>query len=305
MQWWIRPGPSRCWAIRKPAPRAPSSASCGSAHVLVDDLGVAAVGAEALVRVLHRRHVAQDLHARRVDRHDEHRRALVAVRVGVGDGHHDQEVGHRRVGREPLAAVDHPPVAVLDRARLEQRRVAARRCPARSSRTPSAGRRPAAGAATAPSGRRCRPARAPPSCPSPAPGCRTPPARTGSTPRISCISPSLTWPKPWPPSSGGRWAAHRPRSRTALLQRRHRALEAVLAELVEHGLDRPDLVAHERPASSRAAPGTRARWRSPMPVRPGNDRSRLTLLRRMPLLARRGGRGRARRCSPRPASASP
>src|SRR4051812_21191488 len=36
----------------------------------------------------------------------------------------------------------------------------------------------------------------------------------GLEPRISCIRPSLTWPKPWPPSSGGRCAAHRPRSRT-------------------------------------------------------------------------------------------
>ena len=36
----------------------------------------------------------------------------------------------------------------------------------------------------------------------------------GLEPRISCIRPSLTWPKPWPPRSGGRCAAHRPRSRT-------------------------------------------------------------------------------------------
>ena len=36
----------------------------------------------------------------------------------------------------------------------------------------------------------------------------------GVVPRISCIRPSLTWPKPWPPSSGSRCAAHRPRSRT-------------------------------------------------------------------------------------------
>ena len=28
------------------------------------------------------------------------------------------------------------------------------------------------------------------------------------------MRPSLTWPKPWPPRSGGRWAAHRPRSLT-------------------------------------------------------------------------------------------
>src|SRR3954454_11067222 len=33
-------------------------------------------------------------------------------------------------------------------------------------------------------------------------------------PRISCMRPSLTWPKPWPPRSGGRWAAHSPRSLT-------------------------------------------------------------------------------------------
>ena len=37
---------------------------------------------------------------------------------------------------------------------------------------------------------------------------------SGEEPRISCMRPSLTWPKPWPPSSGGRCAAHRPRSRT-------------------------------------------------------------------------------------------
>ena len=149
-------------------------------NVLVDDLGVTAVRPVALGRVLHRRHVAHDPDARRVHRHDEHRRALVAVRVWVGDGHHDQEVGDRRVRREPLAAADHPPIAVLDRAR---RAASGRcpRCPARSSRTPTAGHRPAADAATAPSDRRCPRARAPPSCPSPAPGCQTPPGRTGST----------------------------------------------------------------------------------------------------------------------------
>ena len=125
MQWWMRPGPSRCWAIRKPAPRGPSSASAGHAHVLVDDLGVPAVAAVVLVRVLHRRDVAQDLHARRVDGHDQHRGALVLVRVGVGDRHHDQEVRHRRVGGEPLAAVDDPLVAVEHRGGLEQRRVRA------------------------------------------------------------------------------------------------------------------------------------------------------------------------------------
>src|SRR5215207_7645676 len=37
---------------------------------------------------------------------------------------------------------------------------------------------------------------------------------SGELPRISCMSPRRTWPKPWPPSSGGRWAAHRPCSLT-------------------------------------------------------------------------------------------
>ncbi len=35
MQWWIRPGYSRCCAIRKPAPCAPSSAPAGNPDVLV------------------------------------------------------------------------------------------------------------------------------------------------------------------------------------------------------------------------------------------------------------------------------
>ena len=30
MQWWIRPGPSRSWAILKPAPRSPSRLSFGT-----------------------------------------------------------------------------------------------------------------------------------------------------------------------------------------------------------------------------------------------------------------------------------
>ena len=117
MQWWIRPGPSRCWASRKPPPSGPSSALGRHAHVLVEDLRVTAVGAELLPGVLHRRHVADDLHARRVGRHDEHRRALARRGLGIGDGHHDQEVGDRAVRGEPLVPVDHPLVAVAHRAR--------------------------------------------------------------------------------------------------------------------------------------------------------------------------------------------
>ena len=112
MQWWMRPGTSRFWAIRKPSPSPPSSASGPRRTSVVEDLGVAAEHAEALLRVLHRRDVAHDRHAGRVHRHDEHRRAPVRRRVGVGDGHHDQEVGDRAVGGEPLVPVEHVAVAV-------------------------------------------------------------------------------------------------------------------------------------------------------------------------------------------------
>ncbi len=30
MQWWMRPGPSRSWAITKPAPRSPSRLAAGT-----------------------------------------------------------------------------------------------------------------------------------------------------------------------------------------------------------------------------------------------------------------------------------
>ena len=86
---------------------------------------MAAELAEARLGVLHRRDVAQDVDARRVGRDEEHRGALVRARVGVGDGHHDQEVGDRGVAREPLVTVDDPFVAVTHRARPQQRRVRA------------------------------------------------------------------------------------------------------------------------------------------------------------------------------------
>ena len=37
----------------------------------------------------------------------------------------------------------------------------------------------------------------------------------GVWPRISCMRPSLTWPNPPPPSSGGRCDAHSPRLLTS------------------------------------------------------------------------------------------
>ena len=50
MQWWMRPGPSRCWAIMKPVALAAEQRVGGHAHVLVEDLGVAAELAEARPR---------------------------------------------------------------------------------------------------------------------------------------------------------------------------------------------------------------------------------------------------------------
>ena len=121
----MRPGYRRCWAIRKPGPLGAEQRAGRDADVLVEDLGVVAVAPEALVGVLHRGDVTDDPNARGVSVDDQHRSALVGPRVGVGDHHHDQEVGDRAVGGEPLVAVDHPLVAVTDGAGLQQRRVRA------------------------------------------------------------------------------------------------------------------------------------------------------------------------------------
>ena len=146
-------------------------------HVLVEDLGVAAEHPEVLVRVLHVGHVAHDVHARRVGRDDEHRRALVRRRVGVGHGHHDQEVGDRAVRREPLVPVEDPAVAVAHGARPQLRRVGAG-CLGLGHRERRLAARPrAAGRASAPSARACRRARGSRCCRSRAPGSRTRSAR--------------------------------------------------------------------------------------------------------------------------------
>ena len=61
-----------------------------------------------------------------VDRHDEHRGALVRRRVRVGDGHDDEEVCDRAVRGEPL--VPGEDVAAVGRGR--------RACGAASGRSP-------------------------------------------------------------------------------------------------------------------------------------------------------------------------
>ena len=78
---------------------------------VVEDFGVPAVAPELLPGVLHGGHVAEDLHAGCVGWDDEHGGALGGSRIGIGDGHDDQEVGDGAVGGEPLQAVDHPLIA--------------------------------------------------------------------------------------------------------------------------------------------------------------------------------------------------
>ena len=93
--------------------------------VLEDDLGVVAEPAVLRVGVGHRPDVAHDLHAGRAGGHDEHRGVAVRPALGVGLGEHQHDVGDRRVGDEPLVAVDHPLVAVEHRGRADHGRVGA------------------------------------------------------------------------------------------------------------------------------------------------------------------------------------
>ena len=127
MQWWMRPGHEALLGDQEPLPLLAQQGIGAEAHALVEDLRVPAEHAEARLGMLHRRHVADDRHPRRVDRHDEHRRAPVRRRVRVGDGHDDEEVGDRAVRGEPLVPVEHVAVAVADRTARELRRVRAGR----------------------------------------------------------------------------------------------------------------------------------------------------------------------------------
>ena len=87
MQWWMRPGPSRACAIANPPPSSPSRFAAGQPHVLEQRLAVAAAGV-----VAEDRQRAHDLHAGRVERHEDHRVAVVRVGVGVRHAHEDREL---------------------------------------------------------------------------------------------------------------------------------------------------------------------------------------------------------------------
>ena len=68
MQWWMRPGPRRAWAIAKPPPSSPSRFVAGHADVGEADLAVA-----VLVVVAEDGQAADDLDAGGVQRHQDHR----------------------------------------------------------------------------------------------------------------------------------------------------------------------------------------------------------------------------------------
>ncbi len=98
----MRPPPSRRCANTFAPFGGPRRWSSGTRTSRVDDVVVVA-------------RLGHDLHARCLSRHHEH---------AVG-AHHEQDVGDPARRGEPLLAVDHPLVAVLDGMGLEQARVAA------------------------------------------------------------------------------------------------------------------------------------------------------------------------------------
>ena len=116
----MRPGPEPVLGDGEARALLAEQVGGGHAAFFVADLAVAG----ALV-VAHHRDRADQVEAGRVGRHADHRGARVGVGIGVGDDHRDRQVGADGARGEPLVAVDHPLVAVADRARLQQGRVRA------------------------------------------------------------------------------------------------------------------------------------------------------------------------------------
>ena len=94
----------------------------GNPDILVPHITLAAPAAERLVA---EPDITQHVDARRLRGHDEHRMTLIRRGIGIRHRHHDQKRRHRRKRREPLLAVDHPVIAVLDRAGGELLRIRA------------------------------------------------------------------------------------------------------------------------------------------------------------------------------------
>ena len=122
MTWWMRPGPSRFCAMRKPSPGSPSDVRDRHAHVGEARL---AVRAPAAALVAHHRDLPHELVARRVGRDEDHRRALVRLRVGLGDDHDDAEAAPSAPDENHLCAlITHSSPSRTARA-AQQRRVGA------------------------------------------------------------------------------------------------------------------------------------------------------------------------------------
>ena len=218
MTWWMRPGPSRFCAIRKPSPTSPSVFETGNADARVAHLAVRRPAAPA---VAHRRDGPDDLDAGRVGRDDDLARAVMRVGVGVGDRHDDPEGGPLGARREPLVAVDDPLVAVAHRARPQRRRIGAGnlRLGHREERAHLA------------RDERLEPAlllllRAEVPEDLAVPGVRAPGSRRRAAPRPTARSPRsgarTTRKLPLePPASGGRCGAHRPSSFACARSSRH------------------------------------------------------------------------------------
>ncbi len=186
MQWWIRPGPSRSWAITKPPALGSEQVRLRHPARLVRHLAVAGVARSG---VAHDADVADEFETRRVGRDDDHAGALVRRCIRVGDGHHDREGGAVGRRREPLLTVDHVVVAV---ARPPWSRAGAGSIPrsrVRSSRSNCGSRRRRAGGATGPAVRACRTCAGSRRCRRRVPACRTRSCRADCDPTASANRP--------------------------------------------------------------------------------------------------------------------
>ena len=77
MTWWMRPGPSRFWAMRKPSPGSPTCSSPARAHPCSGSRS-----GPIAARVAHDRHGRMILKPGRVRRHDDLAHPPVRLRLG-------------------------------------------------------------------------------------------------------------------------------------------------------------------------------------------------------------------------------
>src|SRR5438093_9277 len=117
MQWWMRPGPRRPWAISKPRP-SPSRRLPAGTRTFSKRTSVAV----RRVVVAEDRQHPLDRDALAVARHHDHRLLLVLVGIlGIRLAHEDQDLAARVADARgpPLVAVDHVLGAVAHDGRFE------------------------------------------------------------------------------------------------------------------------------------------------------------------------------------------